>query len=619
MPIIYDVPGTYHFVGAVAYDRLGSSWRTAAGLRSVSVIDPTTGLLPTGLTQDGLAVTWLTADKNSRYSFTCDVPGVVVDFGAGAEALYAAEVPRLATTEAQTVQAIADDAAASAAAAAASASLVGAPADTAVAAIVGNPASATRVSLDSTYKGALGVINVRDFGVLPTNTAAVNATNLTAARAALGTTSGTLHFPPGDYPMDPVDFSMFANVALTGVASMVGGIYSNGSGNAASRLLFSNVTTGYGIKVDGGFGFTMRDLAVVATNTTFSGRLLDMRQVAAATVTGLVTLERCFIAGNTTNRNGIGVDLDKTVSTRIKGCTVVDFQHSISGMGTAGSFSNVVTIEETFFQNNRTSHIHNPGQAWVLKGNTYEALSTGQAGAVLQDAGFIAEGITIEGGWLGDITSGTASTHFNFLGAIYGLDAHGAFIGGTTAATGFNFTQGYGIHIHGNSFHGLGTAVMAAVGVTGEVGPNAYMSMTGVNVTAPSMAVTDAAGVAWTPVWSSSGTAPAIGNGQILGTWRRGPGKMIDGEMSLSAGSTTTFGTGTYSISLPAVPKANQSLIGEAIAFNSGVASQVGVAVVSGANMHVTLHGAVGDWATTVPWTFKSGDYVKVRFRYEEA
>jgi len=86
---------TYTFTGAVAYDRLGSSWRTAAGLRSVSVTDPATGLLPTNLVQGGVAVSWLTADANSRYSFTCDVPGVVVDFGAGAEALYANEVPGL--------------------------------------------------------------------------------------------------------------------------------------------------------------------------------------------------------------------------------------------------------------------------------------------------------------------------------------------------------------------------------------------------------------------------------------------------------------------------------------------------------------------------------------------
>ena len=97
---------TYTFTGAVAYDRLGSSWRTAAGLRSVSVTDPATGLLPTNLVQGGVAVSWLTADANSRYSFSCDVPGVVVDFGAGAQALYANEVPGLMVSASSTYEAI---------------------------------------------------------------------------------------------------------------------------------------------------------------------------------------------------------------------------------------------------------------------------------------------------------------------------------------------------------------------------------------------------------------------------------------------------------------------------------------------------------------------------------
>jgi len=198
VPIIYDVPGTYHFTGAVAYDRLGSSWRTAAGLRSISVIDGVTGLLPTNLVQDGVPVTWLTADANSRYSFTCDVPGVVVDFGAGAEAIYAAEVPRLATTEAQTVQAIADAAAASAASAAASAALVGAPADSAVAVIMGNPASASRVVTDAIYPPTALTNRLRDQnGLLASANGVVGngSTDDTTAMQALLTSAATFGVP----------------------------------------------------------------------------------------------------------------------------------------------------------------------------------------------------------------------------------------------------------------------------------------------------------------------------------------------------------------------------------------------------------------------------------------
>jgi len=65
--------------------------------------------------------------------------------------VYSNELPGLALANYAATQASADAAAASADSAALSASLVGAPADTAVAAIVGNPASATSVSLSATY------------------------------------------------------------------------------------------------------------------------------------------------------------------------------------------------------------------------------------------------------------------------------------------------------------------------------------------------------------------------------------------------------------------------------------------------------------------------------------
>ena len=74
----------------------------------------------------------------------------------------------------------AESAAESAASAALSAGLVGAPADAAVAAIVGNPASATRVSLGSTYAGA-GKIPTGVFDGV-TNDAAALASAMSTAR-----------------------------------------------------------------------------------------------------------------------------------------------------------------------------------------------------------------------------------------------------------------------------------------------------------------------------------------------------------------------------------------------------------------------------------------------------
>ena len=58
---------------------------------------------------------------------------------------------------------------------------------------------------------------------------------------------------------------------------------------------------------------------------------------------------------------------------------------------------------------------------------------------------------------------------------------------------------------------------------------------------------------AWTtyaPTWTSS-TNPSIGNGTLSGRYRR-IGKTVDIVVTMAAGSTTTFGAGAYSFSLPA-------------------------------------------------------------------
>ena len=117
---------TYHYTGAVAWDVLGTSVRIAGGLRSLTVIDPATLAIPTNLVQAGVAVSWITVDSRGRYSFQCDPPSVVVDFGAGPWDLAADEVP--AMTAAFAVSS-----------------------DSATATIFGNPATASRVVTDALY------------------------------------------------------------------------------------------------------------------------------------------------------------------------------------------------------------------------------------------------------------------------------------------------------------------------------------------------------------------------------------------------------------------------------------------------------------------------------------
>lgn len=54
----------------------------------------------------------------------------------------------------------------------------------------------------------------------------------------------------------------------------------------------------------------------------------------------------------------------------------------------------------------------------------------------------------------------------------------------------------------------------------------------------------------YTPTWGSSGSTPAIGNGQIKGKWRR-VGDSVEGSAYVIAGSSTTKGSGSYWLSIP--------------------------------------------------------------------
>lgn len=56
----------------------------------------------------------------------------------------------------------------------------------------------------------------------------------------------------------------------------------------------------------------------------------------------------------------------------------------------------------------------------------------------------------------------------------------------------------------------------------------------------------------YTPVWSSGGTQPTLGNGGISGRYTQ-IGKFVHAEILLNLGTTSTIGTGAYSWSLPVV------------------------------------------------------------------
>ena len=61
-----------------------------------------------------------------------------------------------------------------------------------------------------------------------------------------------------------------------------------------------------------------------------------------------------------------------------------------------------------------------------------------------------------------------------------------------------------------------------------------------------------AAPTAYTPTWTASTTNPTIGNGTITGEWWTIGNKFLHVVITITLGSTTTVGSGNYSIGLPA-------------------------------------------------------------------
>jgi hypothetical protein len=116
---------------------------------------------------------------------------------------------------------------------------------------------------------------------------------------------------------------------------------------------------------------------------------------------------------------------------------------------------------------------------------------------------------------------------------------------------------------------------------------------------------------AWTayvPAWTSSGTPPAIGNGTAEGRYLI-VGKIGIATGRLAFGSTTTFGTGTYDISVPFSVFHNDLNPG-AVALVGGTPVP-GIARFNAANT-LRIYGPTGGQiSATVPFTWANGHQIQ--------
>ncbi|MEE1813709.1 hypothetical protein PUR59_01465 [Streptomyces sp. SP18ES09] len=133
-----------------------------------------------------------------------------------------------------------------------------------------------------------------------------------------------------------------------------------------------------------------------------------------------------------------------------------------------------------------------------------------------------------------------------------------------------------------------------------------------------------AAWVTYTPVWTAATTNPVLGNGTIVGRYKK-VGRKVDFQIDLTMGSTTTYGTGAWSVTLPFTAAGSSgSRIGTAQALGaSRFAGQVVIS--SGANGTSAFFPAsssvsnLSSAASAVPFAWASGNELRITGTYESA
>jgi hypothetical protein len=129
----------------------------------------------------------------------------------------------------------------------------------------------------------------------------------------------------------------------------------------------------------------------------------------------------------------------------------------------------------------------------------------------------------------------------------------------------------------------------------------------------------------YTPTWTSSGTAPVIGNGSMVGYYNK-VGRLVTAKIAMEGGTTTTFGTGTYSFSLPVtaavtgIAAANFAHTGTWVMNDSGVSYYVvGAIIIQSAPTVVqgVVNGTANFLGATAPATWTASSSFACTITYE--
>jgi hypothetical protein len=123
----------------------------------------------------------------------------------------------------------------------------------------------------------------------------------------------------------------------------------------------------------------------------------------------------------------------------------------------------------------------------------------------------------------------------------------------------------------------------------------------------------------YTPTWSSLGTQPALGNGTLVGAYSQIQ-KTVFFRIKLTTGSTSTYGTSAYALSLPVTVASGARWAFSGFLQDSSTGSVyaiTGGATSTTASLYNATASPLTGVSATAPFTFATGDTIDIQGWYE--
>ncbi|UYT57504.1 hypothetical protein OHI65_13510 [Brucella sp. MAB-22] len=196
-----------------------------------------------------------------------------------------------------------------------------------------------------------------------------------------------------------------------------------------------------------------------------------------------------------------------------------------------------------------------------------------------------------------------------------------SFVGNSVFEGGCNFINARGLTVSGNSFQFNSSCYIEDATGSYSIGVNTFINGSFVfgSGTPRKQYENESVWLTFASTWISSGTQPSVGNGSLVFKYKRS-GNTVTCVVTLTTGSTSTYGAVGYGFRLPFNVAAGVSHIGKAGCYDASadaVFMQMTAVCAPGDNYVSLRADAGGVVGPAAPITFASGDKIYASFTYE--